>query len=103
MTDQEYHQKWIEARRVLRQMQANAKCKKYAAPALTVEQMMIWLESRGQLCPICQCRTACNLDHDHRTGKVRGWLCSQCNTGLGHFAETPARFDRAKEWINAID
>jgi hypothetical protein len=22
-------------------------------------------------------------DHDHQTGNFRGWLCKNCNTGLG--------------------
>jgi hypothetical protein len=31
------------------------------------------------------------LDHDHATGRFRGWLCLSCNTAVGHLADSPAR------------
>jgi|HubBroStandDraft_6_1064221.scaffolds.fasta_scaffold186841_2 hypothetical protein len=27
------------------------------------------------------------LDHDHGTGDFRGWLCHQCNTGIGSLGD----------------
>ena len=28
-----------------------------------------------------------HCDHDHKTGLFRGWLCTSCNTSLGHFGD----------------
>lgn len=39
------------------------------------------------------------IDHDHRTGYIRGLLCLQCNTGLGNFKDDPNLLDRAKEYL----
>ena len=30
-----------------------------------------------------------HIDHDHRTGKYRGILCSQCNHALGNIQDSP--------------
>jgi hypothetical protein len=38
---------------------------------------------RPELCELCGARKATDLDHDHLTGKFRGWLCGRCNRGLG--------------------
>lgn len=40
-----------------------------------------------------------SFDHDHVTGKFRGWLCGHCNTGLGKFRDNPMLLRRAANYI----
>lgn len=42
----------------------------------------------GKTCPIKECPICLKVkklvwDHDHATGKFRGWICRQCNAALG--------------------
>lgn len=42
--------------------------------------------SQDYCCAICgkhQPKKRLAIDHDHKTGKIRGLLCSNCNTALG--------------------
>ena len=40
-----------------------------------------------------------HIDHCHATGSFRGWLCSQCNTGLGLLGDSVENLGRAVAYL----
>lgn len=56
-------------------------------------------------CPICQKTSIVDvtakfvIDHDHKTGKGREWICDSCNTGLGRFKDDPKLIQRVIEYF----
>ncbi|MEV0431491.1 endonuclease VII domain-containing protein [Micromonospora sp. NPDC050495] len=53
----------------------------------------------GRSSPLRRSPDPQHLDHDHRTGWVRGILCFNCNGGLGQFRDSPARLARAITYL----
>ena len=43
------------------------------------------------------------LDHDHITGKVRGFLCTNCNLGMGLFKDNIEILNNAIEYLTKWD
>ena len=56
---------------------------------LGLEEYDQMLESQNGQCAICGKRQHKKLfvDHNHKTGKVRGLLCNNCNFGIGQFQD----------------
>ena len=58
---------------------------------LTVEQRLEMLQGQGNQCAICKTALILGVnthtDHCHKTNKVRGLLCGNCNRGLGSFKD----------------
>lgn len=58
------------------------------------------LASQENVCAICGKEPKrFNVDHDHKTGKVRGLLCSSCNTGLGKLGDSMEGLMKAYKYL----
>lgn len=101
----EYARKWQAEKRkndpeyAERQRQASRKWGKHRQRMLeTVYQMTLkdydsLFQKQGGVCAICGVLGSeidgknryLHVDHDHKTGVIRGLLCNRCNTGLASF------------------
>lgn len=70
-----------------------------SAYGITVQQENEMWAAQGGRCAICGRRRKLVVDHCHDSGVVRGLLCRECNTGLGHLGDTPAGLRRALRYL----
>lgn len=77
---------------------------------IDLEQFKSLLASQGGVCAICEKpesvvdrRTGqvknLSVDHDHKTGKVRGLLCHLCNTAIGKLGDDPRMISKALKYL----
>lgn len=74
------------------------------AYGITIEEYDKLVEAQEGLCAICGLpETVKNgrlaVDHDHKTGQIRGLLCFGCNTGIGKLQDDPALLRRAVQYL----
>ena len=64
---------------------------------LTQEDYDQIIEAQENKCKICKLEhNRLVIDHDHKTGEVRGILCTRCNSCLGWYEEF---LEQAKEYL----
>lgn len=74
---------------------------------LNPEKVLDLLENHNGRCDICGTKTPLGqgecfkVDHDHKSGKLRGLLCNNCNCGLGHFKDDPVRLRKAIKYLKS--
>jgi predicted RNA-binding Zn-ribbon protein involved in translation (DUF1610 family) len=71
---------------------------------ISTQQFAELLEFQGGGCAICakpieNIRRRMNIDHDHETNKVRGILCTGCNTGIGHLGDNIEGLQKALYYL----
>lgn len=81
---------------------------------ISSDQYKELLTKQNNLCKICKrpettidprnkkLRRLC-IDHDHKTGKVRGLLCQKCNSMLGFFDDNIQILENAISYLKEYD
>lgn len=59
---------------------------------------------RPDVCEVCEVpsRHTLHFDHCHATGDFRGWLCTNCNTALGHAKDNPETLMNLAAYLTAF-
>ena len=70
--------------------------RKYGMGAVEVQAL---IDAQGGICPVCLKRPATQVDHDHKTGRVRGVLCLYCNAAMGAFHDDPDLIAKAIAYL----
>ena len=72
---------------------------------ITANEYAEKLGKQGSKCAICQVKLlpsgyGTHLDHCHNTGKLREFLCTNCNRGLGHFQDSIPNLIKAAWYLH---
>jgi len=102
---QEYKQQHKEKLRLYKEIWYKNKRgdKLYKTYGITLKEFYNMLELQDYCCSICNIIFSDVIkpyvDHNHKTGKVRGLLCMNCNTGLGHFKDNYKNLVKAARYV----
>jgi len=71
---------------------------------ITYQDYMDMLEKQNNKCAICETDMSIKklvIDHDHKTGKIRGLLCNPCNTAIGSLGDSLKNINNAAKFLKA--
>lgn len=74
---------------------------------ITLDEYADKLKAQNNCCAICGTQhletnqvTRLHIDHCHKSKKIRGLLCTNCNKGLGHFHDNIEILKQAINYLN---
>lgn len=88
-----HHEYYLDNTEKYKKLARNRDLKKYGITLEDQEQMLREQNNKWAICGKeiflfgSSKKLTAHVDHDHKTDKVRGLLCQECNTGLGKFMD----------------
>ena len=73
--------------------------KKYGITEKQYDFMLCAQDGGCWICGSTPKKRRLHVDHNHKTGAVRGLLCMRCNRGLQFFSDDAKRLANAAEYI----
>jgi len=69
---------------------------------LTTEEYLRMLDKQNGNCAICEEHWGSKLviDHNHKTGKIRGLICERCNRFVGYIENHPTLIPKIKKYLS---
>lgn len=79
---------------------------------ITLDQYRGMLEAQNYTCAVCGKLNGTDMhrpgvtkelsvDHNHRTGQLRGLLCNDCNRAIGQLQDSPELCRKAAEYLES--
>ena len=62
---------------------------------ISTEDLDKMKELQNYKCAICRLKKPLCVDHNHKSGKIRGLLCKACNFGIGYFHDSKKKLQLA--------
>ena len=100
----------IEEKRKQKEIKRETRCRRNTVERhdITLEQYNSIFDKQSGCCAICgkhQSEFKRNLavDHDHKTGKIRGLLCHKCNLLLGYSSENIDVLNNSINYLKKIN
>lgn len=80
--------------------------RKYGISLADYDRLLAEQDGKCAICSVPEEETTLKclaVDHNHATGKVRGLLCTRCNTGIGNFLDDKGRLKMAIKYLTGKD
>jgi hypothetical protein len=101
--DEQNAKRRLRNRRLPDEDRAHSLRRNYGISLADYERMATGQQGRCAICRELPGKKRLHVDHNHETGKVRGLLCSKCNTGLGLFRDRAGLLHLALEYLAVHD